>query len=299
MSVEIISTTLVPATASAPAGPYDLTTLAIFHDEINLPTSDTGNDPFISRAITQASQLISKYCNRIFQVETVQDQIFIYQDAYPFQTPGGVDPLQLSRFPLVNSGVITFTGNTYGTTLIDTIPSTAGMVVGMPVFAIDGSIPAGALIQTVNPNSVVLTLAATTSVVGQSLNTGLQVIQTLAVGETQTLVYGGDFTVKPTTGWLLRLNPYVGITQRWEAEPVTVIYQAGYATIPADLQQACLRLVTARYYARGRDPMLMQQDQPGSTGMQRWWIGTQPDQQGSLPPEIEAICDQYRVPPLA
>jgi hypothetical protein len=296
MAVEIISTVTVQATATAPAGPYDLTDLATVHDELNIPITDTVNDPFLQRAISQASAVISNYCNRVFAVESIQDLIYVQQDEYPFQTPGGVYPLQLSRWPMVNQGVVNFHGNTHASTVVDGIASTAGMKPGMLVFASDGSIPPGTQIDNVYPKSITLTEDTATSVAGLSMNTGVQVIQTRSVGDTQTLVYGSHYTIDAKFGWLIRLNSFLGTSQKWEAEPVTVQYQAGYTDVPVDLVDACLRLVTARFKARGRDPMLVEQTQPQTIGSQRFWVGTQAGQTGSLPPEIESIVSQFRVP---
>jgi hypothetical protein len=82
----------------------------------------------------------------------------------------------------------------------------------------------------------------------------------------------------------------------WEAVPTQVQYQAGYAPIPADLVDATLRLVTARFKQRGRDPMLVEQTQAGALGTQRYWVGTAPGQQGAFAPEISSLVEQYRVP---
>lgn len=290
MAVEIITTVLT----SAPS--YALTDLATVRDELD--ANDDTNDIFLSRAITQASAVIANYCNRVFPVETVQDLLYIQQDPYPFQVPGGVYPLQLSRWPLVQTNVVSFTGNTHGTTLVDGIASTAGLSAGQLVFAADGSVPAGTTITPAGPNSITLSQAATSSVTGLAFTTGLQVVQTLSAGNTKTLVYGKDFTIDAKRGWLIRLNTFTGGSVRWEAEPVTVQYQAGYNPIPADLVDATLRLVTARLKSRGRDPFLRSEGEPG-LGQQQYWIGTLPGQRGSLPPEIQALVDPYRVPVIA
>jgi hypothetical protein len=300
MAVEIISTVLIAATATPPAGPYDLTDLATVRDELSIPATDTANNAFLSRGITQVSTAIANYCNRVFQVETLQDQIFIEQDPYPYQVPGGVYPLQLSRWPLVNTKVVSFTGNTHGSTLVDGIASTAGLTAGLLVFAADGSLPSGTEIEAVvDANSITLTNAATSSETGLAFTTGVQVVQTLSVGDTQTLIYGKDFTIDAARGWLIRLNSWTGISERWEAEPVTVQYQAGYATVPADLVDATLRLVTARFRAKGRDPMLVEQTQGANLGTQRYWVGNTPGQRGAFAPEIAGLIDQYRVPVIA
>lgn len=298
MAVEVITTVLVAATSTPPAGPYDLTDLNTVHDELSVKDGDTSNDAFLSRAITQSSIAIANYCNRVFQVEAVQDQIFIQQDPFPWQVPGGVYPLQLSRWPLVNSTPVSFTGNTHGTEDVDGIASTAGITAGALVFAADGSIPAGTTVATVSANSITLSQPASSSETGLSLTVGLQVVQTLAAGDTQTLVYGTDFTVDPVRGWLIRLNSWTGVSEKWESEPVTVQYQGGYADIPDDLVDACLRLVTARFTARGRDPMIVERSQP-TLGSTRYWVGPTPGQKGAFAPEILSLIEHYRVPVTA
>lgn len=294
MAVEIITTVLVAATATAPASPYDLTTLATAKDELSI--TDTSNDTFLSRAITQASSAIHRYCNRVFPVEVLQDLCYIQQDPYPWQVPGGVYPLQLKRWPLVNSTPVAFTGNTNKTPIVSGIASTSGITEGMLVFAADGSIPAGTTILGVYPNSITLSASPTTAETALSMWTGVQVVQTLSVGDTQTLVYGTDYTIDPAHGWLVRLDAWTGISVRWEAEPVTVQYQAGFSTIPSDIEDACLRLVTARFRARGRDPMLVQRAQTNALGTERYWVGSMPGQNGAMSPEIAALLDPYRVP---
>ena len=309
MAVETITTVLVAAalpvdadgdadTAST-AGPYDLTDIATVKDELSITGNDTSNDAFLARAITQASAAISRYCNRVFAVEAVQDQIFIQQDAYPFQVPGGVYPLQLSRWPLVQTGAVGFTGNTHSSLVVDGIANTIGISVGALVFAADGSIPAGTTVATVGPKSITLSQAATSAKTALSLTTGVQAVQTLSVGDTQTLVYGTDFTIDANRGWLIRLNSWTGIQVRWESLPVTVQYQGGYAAIPDDLVDACLRLVTARFRARGRDPLLVERSQGPALGAERFWVGVVPKQTGSMPPEIAGLLDNYRVPVVA
>lgn len=298
MSVEAVQTVLVAATATAPADPYDLTDLATARDELGIEDpADTSHDTFIQRVITQGSHAIAKYCNRTFPVEVIQDEFFLEQDPYPWQVPGGVLELQLSRWPLVGSAVVAFTGNTHSSIVVDGIANTAGITQGALVFG--SGIPAGTTVATVAPNSVVLSQAATATATAVSLNTGLEVVQTLSSTQTQTLVYGSDFTIDAKKGWLVRLNPYTGVQQTWEAYPTTVTYQAGYAPIPPDLEDACLRLLTARYRARGRDPMLVERMQGQLLGTERYWIGSTPGQNGAFAPEIAALIEPYRVPVVA
>lgn len=125
------------------------------------------------------------------------------------------------------------------------------------------------------------------------------VVQTIAISTTQTLVQDTDFKMDAEKGEIMRLNPFTGVADYWEAVPVTVQYSAGYAITPDDLVDACLRVVTMRYRARGRDPMLVQHDIP-NVGTQRFWVGPTPGQVGPFPPEIAQMLDgTYRVPVVA
>jgi hypothetical protein len=295
VSVQVLSTVLVAATSTPPASPYDLTDLTTVHDELSIPTQDSSNDAFLQRAITQTSQAIATYCNRVFAVEALQDVCYIEQDPYPYQVPAGFNPLQLSRWPIVHSTVVAFSGNTHGNQTVDGISSIAGLVVGMLVFA--AGLPPGTKIQTVTPpDTITLTKAATSSESGLSFSTGLQVVQTLGTQSAQTLVAGQDYSIDPEHGWLIRLNPFTGVATTWEALPTTVQYQAGYSPLPADLVDAVLRTITGRFRARGRDPMLVERSQPQTLGSERFWVGVTPGQSGAFPPEIEALIAQYRVP---
>lgn len=300
MSVSILTKVLIAATAAGGAGPYDLTTLAVAKDELQIDTADTRNDTFLQRGITQVSQAIRNECNRTFQVEAIQDVLYIQREPFPWQNPAGIIPLQLSRFPLVNSTPVAFTGTTNGTTSVTGLSTTAGLVVGMLVFAPDGSIPDGTAIQSINTGagSLVLTQAASSSST-LALTSGIRVVQQLGNGLTQTLTYGQDYTVDATLGQLIRLDSFTGTQVTWEAYPTTVHYQAGFATIPNDLVDAVLQMVTARFYARGRDPNVVERTQAQAIGTERFWVGGTPGQKGAFPPQIWDLLDNYRVPVVA
>lgn len=98
-------------------------------------------------------------------------------------------------------------------------------------------------------------------------------------------------------GRLYRLGT-TGAIDTWPSSSAVVEYVAGYEDIPADVQEAALRLITMRFKAWGRDPMLIQQDQP-NLGSQRWWVGGQAGQNGAYPPEIAGLLEDYVIPTLA
>jgi hypothetical protein len=69
----------------------------------------------------------------------------------------------------------------------------------------------------------------------------------------------------------------------------------GYNDIEDDVVAVVLEAITMRFHARGRDPMLMQRDQP-QLGSERFWVQMGG---GYLPPQLEARLDNYRVPTVA
>ena len=237
-AVERVTTVLTAAPANPPAGPYDLIDLATVKDELDIDPDDTAQDARLVRAIIEESLAIAHYCHRVFAVETVQDVIYPERDAYPYQVPGGVAPLQLARWPLV----------------------------------------AVAWVSIVDPPGTITTL-----------------VQAPGFASNRP----GDFLSDPAHGWLVRLDPYTGYPTSWNPVMTTVVYQAGYAAIPGDLSGAALRMITARWKARGRDPLLMSRDQPGALGSERYWVGGVPGVRGPFPQEIAAVLDLYRVPVTA
>jgi hypothetical protein len=103
-----------------------------------------------------------------------------------------------------------------------------------------------------------------------------------------------DYRLNAANGQLLRLSPYNGAVMWWEALPVTVAYEAGFSTIPDDIEDAVIRMIRARWFARNRDPYLMSETIPGVREA-RWWIATG-DQAGNMPPDVVDLLENYRVP---
>lgn len=230
MSHQVITRILTAATFTAPAGAYDLTTLANARTEFDIPTSDTGRDLFLRQAIRQASATIAGYCNRVFPVETVEDQFLPGRGTHFLRanhaSPGrDAAPLVLSRFPVTELAYVNLIGQ--------------------------------------SPASV------------------------------RPLIEDRDFALDADGGMLVRLD---GSASRcaggWEGRKVTVGYNAGYAVIPADLEEACLILVTERFHSRGRDPALRERDQP-NIGRETWWVGG-PPKSGTLPDKVVGILENYR-----
>lgn len=109
----------------------------------------------------------------------------------------------------------------------------------------------------------------------------------------QVLTEGTDFLVDPPIGALYRLDAN-GNRIKWSTQPKVVQYEAGYAEIPSDVEDAVIRMVTRRFLSKGRDPNLKQQNVPGVLE-QSWWIATG-SESGNMSPDITDILDNYRMP---
>jgi hypothetical protein len=301
-----VLTTLVTAPATA-----NLTSLVHVKDELDITTGD--NDTRLTRFIKEESASVCQYCNRVFGLATWADQFRPQRGIRGEGVRSAANPLQLVKFPLA-TGEVGFVGDTHSTITIDNIPSTAGLYAGIPVFG--AGIAAGTTIATVAPNSVTLSVASTATAAAVPLTAGLQVIETLA-SIPKLLVQGTHFEVEKGSGLagdegagqLYRLNE-LGHPRTWPPGKIVVTYQSGYAlpddtfpaqipTLPEDLESACIRMVVFRYRARGRDPTLVERNQPGNIGTERYWVGSTPGQRGGLPNEIAGKLDNYRVPVVA
>lgn len=108
-----------------------------------------------------------------------------------------------------------------------------------------------------------------------------------------TLVAGTDYLSKNADGTVIRIgsNSY---PRGWPACAITVTYSAGYASIPVDIADAVIRLVKMRHFARGRDPAIRSETIPGVREVQ-WWIASG-DDAGAMPPEVQDLLNNYRVP---
>lgn len=116
MSVEptIFTTVTVPAVAGATGAAYDLADRETV--KANLSISGSGSDDFLDRAISRASAAISNYCNRVFNLQTVQDLIF------PASSYGPLSPhrsmIQLSNTPVVSVVSVTMQNATTTTSYV-------------------------------------------------------------------------------------------------------------------------------------------------------------------------------------
>jgi gp6-like head-tail connector protein len=208
-------TTVTPATS------YDLVVLADVKEVLGITGED--NDDELAKYITRNSAAAANFCNRKIVQETILDEFWPARDPWPAATSGALEPLQLTRWPIVS----------------------------------------------------------VTSVVENAV--------TLATD-------GTDYRIDNEKGCLIRMNSS-GYPCRWPAYALAATYVAGYATIPSDIQDAVIRMVCGRWYAKKRDPYLMSETIPGVREA-RWWIATG-DDAGNMPPDVQDLLNNYRQPVIA
>lgn len=299
-----VVTTVLSAAAS-----QNLTDLPTAKTELAITDTDTSNDAWLAQAIGQVSASIGRYCKRAFAPEQIQDVFDVEQDPYPYQTPGGFSALELSHWPVLEVASVIQTLAPGAT------PTTQPLVAGTD-YRLDAR--TGRLLR-LNPfTGVVTTWEAIPVTVIYAAGYGALVQESHVVPATpyqvtvgQAAEFSCDLGVTYANGTALTpvgANPAVG---QYAVNITTGVYTFAaadsgqtlaftYATIaiPADLVEIVLRLVTGRFRAKGRDPALIQRDQPG-LGTERWWFGPAPGQKGAFPPDIESALEHYRVPTLA
>jgi uncharacterized phiE125 gp8 family phage protein len=97
-------------------------------------------------------------------------------------------------------------------------------------------------------------------------------------------------------GFVYRLDAS-GNRDYWQqggVRKIVVAYTAGYTTVPADIERACLEVAKGKYYAQLRDPSLKKETIPGVIE-QEFWVGTVGTERGGIPSQVASSIDSYRV----
>lgn len=108
----------------------------------------------------------------------------------------------------------------------------------------------------------------------------------------ELLVVEDDYVVDSSNGQLTRMSS--DFTSRWSGLETTAVYSSGYATTPADLEDAVIRMVTQRYTSKGRDATVKQESIPGVIE-KTYWVATGAEA-GNITPDVQDILEKYRSP---
>lgn len=324
------------STVAVAAANYDLLALTDVKDELSVRGAD--HDKRLARYISGASAAAAQFCNRVFLKETVKSEFWPARDPYPYLIRGGLEPLQLSRWPVAGGPSIAgiapplipvlsqsaggaiavvsyFVRITYVTAAGETAVSDEATLSVKTNFLLNVASPAGdgaALAtgwnvyvantagtetkQNVTPIAIGTVWVEPTGglIAGAALPGFVSVIENAI-----PLCEGIDFRTDFVRGQLIRLdgNPY---PKRWPAYAISVLFQTGYsfASLPADLTEAAMRMVKQRWFAKDRDSAIRQETVVGAYEAQ-YWFGAGPGVEGGMTPDVVDLLDNYRVPVLA
>jgi hypothetical protein len=297
----------VVTTVQAAAASYNLTDLPTVKDELSIDATDTTSDAFLGRGITQTSEAMAQYCNRVFVVEALTDTFYFnWRSPRRRDFKESDDAIQLTRWPVaaVLSVTITDAPGDTPTALVagvdyvldakngqlikldptdEVLSRWQDVTVVVSYLAGYGGAPTETYTIPGSPYTQAVSQSAAFSVDAGVVYTATGLPLTKIASGTPA---AGQYSVNTTNGTYAFAAADAG-------KQVSITY--GFNAIPGDLVDAVLRMVTQRFKARGRDPMLMESEQPGPQGRQRFWVSN--NATGSLPPEITGLLDgTYRVP---
>jgi hypothetical protein len=123
------------------------------------------------------------------------------------------------------------------------------------------------------------------------------VISVASVTEDGVALGSSAWSASAESGFLFRKNS-AGELVDWSADKIVVAYSAGYATLPDDVIDACVRAVKWKFFARLRDPAVRSRDVSGVYSAS-YWGGTGMGGTGDFPQEVADVLDRYRIPAVA
>lgn len=302
---------------TTPATTHDLTVIDNVKAELGI--TDQSKDALFTRWVSVASRTIEVYCRRIFAQETVTETF--YQPTSFQGLPLGVSitpplvpmplrfdrapSLRLSRYPVTQIQSVTEDQ----TTLYPLITLTQAALTSIASDS-GGTVTFGGG----DPVAAGLQVGMTFNVVGSTGNEidGMNFLITGFSGPTNevvsvtpppatttastlfTLETVPDYLIDEIDGLLYRLDCN-GNLIKFSGSQIVVSYTGGYVVptnTPLDLEQACIQLVTLRYFTAQRDPTLRSINIPG-VQEETYWVGARGDD-GAMPPEIAGLLEPYR-----
>jgi hypothetical protein len=102
------------------------------------------------------------------------------------------------------------------------------------------------------------------------------------------LIAEQDYILNASVGQLIRIDAG-GRQCLWHGRTIVVSYDAGFETIPPDLEDAVIRVVTTRYRAKGRDLSIRQESVQG-IGERQFWTAA-----NGTASDLGEVLDNYRL----
>lgn len=298
---------ILTVVSAAPS--YNLTDVNTTKLELSIKPTDTTNDTWLGSAITQASLVIANYCNRVFPVEALSEVIWVDR-VVPRRIGADATRLQLGRFPItLVTSVVEDVDLSDQTTLVAGTDYTVDYKVGQLVrINSDTGLPSRWFRRSVTVTYLAgygssPTLAANVPASGPFTLTPTPPSGSIFTADGGVTYQSSGLALQPVTGTpsvgQYQVNSSTGVYTFAAADAgVGVNVISGFTVIPAPLVEAALRLLTARFRSKGRDPFLRGESVPG-VGNPTYWIGALPGQSGALAPEVQALVEPYRVPEAA
>jgi hypothetical protein len=294
--------TLTTITSQPPA--RLLTSLAACYAQFNIASS--ANDAFLTAAIARNSRAIAQECNRLFGVAGIQD--VLTPDLRPHSYRGNsLKPLVASHWPIVpGSPDVTLTQN-FGDGTTVTLAEGSDFIADLELGELARQDSTTYLPRPWEQVPTTIAYTAGHAITGEAWTvpgTPYQITAAQPKGPFQA-----DLGVKYANGTALTkvtgtpsAGQYALVTPSSTQAPGTYQFAAAdaaasilisYAYIPADIEDACLRMIFKAWQTRLRDPTLRVEETP-NLGRREYWIST--GTEGNFTPDILDILDNYRVP---
>lgn len=255
-----------------------LTLTSVVREDYGIGSDAT--DSYLSRLIKRNSASVENFCNRVFARQRIQESILILADAYPYQLPGGVSPLQLSYWPLIEVESVYEFGKELSSEKYRALSSRGQLV---------------RLDYTGNP------MAWPTTEIVVIYSAGYEL--PLPDWEADTAYSIGDVVVNDAciysatvAGTSASSGGPTGTDSSITDGTVTWSYVRAYErTLPYDIEDAVGRLVFSRYLARRRDPFIKSETTEG-VGSVSYIVGDPTGEGANFPPDVMDLLNNYRVP---
>lgn len=292
------------STVVTPSASYLLVDLATVKDELSIKTTDTTKDPALLRNIGFVSQIIINYCDVPFAPFAVEQRSDLFQfgaDSFPGKRFAGEDRIALARCPAIAVQTVS-QALPNGTT--QTLIAGTDYLVDLQKGELLRLDSAGRITRWESyPLTVGYIAGFGRLVTGEAATIPAAPYQVSAANAAffafdQGVTYANGTALTPVTGTPTTGQYAVssaGVYQFAAADTTKAVLLSYLCnTIPADLVSHTLEILTARWSSRGRDPALVQRETQG-LGTEKFWFGSEPGQDGELPPRIQAALDNtYR-----